>query len=108
MTGMDTNYLPFPARANENRRRGMTRPDTLQARLRGREALHVLGLQTLVAGYDLKRDFFAFIESFESGADDGRVMHEDVLAGPLGDKAEPFFVIEPLYFAASHIQLLTF
>jgi hypothetical protein len=67
-----------------------------------------LGFQTLVAGYDLKRDFFALVERFESGTNDGRVMHEDVLAGALGDKAKPFFVIEPLYFATSHIQLLTF
>jgi hypothetical protein len=35
-------------------------------------------------------------------------MHKDVLARTLGDKAKPFFVIEPLYFATSHIQLLTF
>jgi hypothetical protein len=77
-------------------------------RLRGVQALHVLGFQTFVAGYDFKGDFFAFIEGFESGADDGRVMHKDVLARTLGDKAEPFLVIEPLYFATSHIQLLTF
>jgi len=72
------------------------------------QALHVLGFQTFVAGYDFEGDFFAFIERFESGADDGRVMHENVLAGTLGDKAKPFLVIEPLYFATSHIQLLTF
>jgi len=72
------------------------------------EALHVLGFQTFVAGYDFEGDFFPFIESFESSADNGRVMHKDVLAGTLGYKAEPFFVIEPLYFATSHSQLLTF
>jgi len=104
---MDTNYLPFPALANENCRREIIGPDARQA-LRGLDALHVLGFQTLVAGHDLKRDFFAFIESLESGANDGRVMHKDVLARTLGYKAEPFFVIEPLYFATSHIQLLTF
>jgi hypothetical protein len=72
------------------------------------QALHVLGLQTFVAGYDFEGDFFAFVESLESSADNGRVMHKDVLARTLGYKAEPFFVIEPLYFATSHIQLLTF
>jgi hypothetical protein len=72
------------------------------------QALHVLGFQAFVAGYDFKGDFLAFIEGFKPGAEDGRVMHENVLAGTLGDKAKPFLVIEPLYFAASHIQLLTF
>jgi len=71
------------------------------------EALHVLGFQTFVAGYDFEGDFFAFVERLESSADYGRVMHKDVLAGTLGDKAKPFFVVEPLYFATSHIQLLT-
>jgi len=107
VSGMDTNYPPFPALANENCRREIVNLARCKP-LRGLEALHVLGFQPFVAGYDLKRDFFAFVERFESGADDGRVMHKDVLARTLGDKAKPFFVIEPLYFATSHIQLLTF
>jgi hypothetical protein len=35
-------------------------------------------------------------------------MHENVLTGILGDKAKPFFVVEPLDFATGHNELLTF
>ena len=35
-------------------------------------------------------------------ARDGRVMHEYVLPGILGDEAKPFFIVEPFDFATSH------
>jgi len=35
-------------------------------------------------------------------------MHENVLTGIVGDKAKPFFVVEPLDFATGHNELLTF
>jgi hypothetical protein len=65
--------------------------------------LNILGFQPLVAGDHLKRDFVTFVEGFESRADNGRVMDENVLPGTLGDEPKPFFVIKPLNFAASHI-----
>src|SRR5271170_5250718 len=36
------------------------------------------------------------------------MMHEDILAGVLGDKAKPFFIVEPLDFATGHNLLLIF
>jgi hypothetical protein len=69
-------------------------------------ALDVLGFQTFFTGDDFKGNFIAFVESFESRADDGRVMHEDILTGTLGNKPESLFIVEPLDFAAGHISLL--
>jgi hypothetical protein len=70
--------------------------------VRRRHALDILGFQPFVAGYNFEGHFVAFIQGFKSRANDGRVMHENVLAGTLGDEPEPFFVVKPLNFAASH------
>jgi len=69
-------------------------------------ALDIMGFQPFFAGDDLEGNLVAFIQGFESLTRDGRVVHEDILAGILGDEAEPFFVVEPLDFAAGHISLL--
>jgi hypothetical protein len=66
-------------------------------------ALDVLGFQSFVARHNVKADFLPFIQGLEAGTHDGRVVNENVLAGILGDEPEPLFVIEPLYFAASHM-----
>jgi hypothetical protein len=72
-------------------------------------ALDILGFQPFVAGYNFEGYFVAFIQGFKSRANDGRVMYENVLPGTLGDEPKPFFVVEPLNFAASHnIKLLSF
>ena len=34
--------------------------------------------------------------------DNGRMMHKHILPGTLGDEPEPFFIVEPLDFAAGH------
>lgn len=67
-------------------------------------ALNVLSFKTFFARNYFEGDFFAFFKGFKSGAHYGRVMHENVLTGALGDETEPFFVIKPFYFAASHIR----
>jgi len=76
--------------------------ESSQAALRTLHALDVFGFQTFFAGDDLKGHRVALIQCFESLAGYGRVMHENVLTGTLGDEAEPFLVIEPLDFAAGH------
>jgi hypothetical protein len=84
------------------RRKSSTGQWKKTARL-GLGALDVLGLQTLVAGNDVERDRFAFVQRFEASPQDGCVMNKHILPRLLGDEAEPFFVIEPLYFATCHI-----
>jgi hypothetical protein len=76
------------------------------AKLLGPNSLDVLSLKAFVARYDIEVDFLAFVEGFEAGSHDGRVVNEDVLTGVLGNEAESLLVIEPLDFAASHICLL--
>jgi hypothetical protein len=85
------------------RRRGIVK---MRASKRSRRihALDVLGFQPLFAGNGFEGNFVAFIQSFESRPDDGRVMHKDILTGILGDEAEAFFVVKPLYFSAGHKQ----
>jgi hypothetical protein len=65
-------------------------------------ALDILGFQPFVAGDNIEGNFVSFIQGFESRTRDGRVMHENVLTRILGDKAKPFFVVEPLDFATGH------
>jgi hypothetical protein len=65
--------------------------------------VNVLGFQPFVTGNDFERDHFTLVQSFEPPAHDRRVMHEYVLPGIIGDKAKPFFVIEPLNFTTCHI-----
>jgi hypothetical protein len=36
------------------------------------------------------------------------VVHKNILTGILGDKAKPFFIVEPLNFATGHNELLNF
>jgi hypothetical protein len=72
--------------------------------LRRLHALDVLRLQPFVTGDDLERNLVSFVQGFEPTADNGRVMHKNVLPRILGDEAKPFFIVEPLYFSASHKQ----
>jgi hypothetical protein len=65
-------------------------------------ALNVLRFQSFVAGDHFKSDHLTLVQSFETAAHNGRVVHKDVLPGVLGDKAKPFFVIKPLNFTTSH------
>jgi len=83
--------------------RGKFAADCARA-LRRTYALDVRSFQSLFAGDDLEGNFVAFIQGFESLTGDGRVVHEYILAGILGDEAEAFFIVEPLDFAASHIR----
>jgi hypothetical protein len=69
-------------------------------------ALDILRLQSLVAVDNFEGNRVSLIQGFESRADDARVMHEDVLAGILGDEPKPFSIVKPLHFAAGHKQLL--
>jgi len=71
------------------------------------QALDVLGLQSFFAGDDVERDLFTLVQSLETGPDNGRVVDENILAGILGDETKPLFIVEPLYFAASHNSLLS-
>ena len=50
-------------------------------------------------------DHFAFLQGFETLAENGGVMNEDILAAILNDEAKTLLVIEPFYFAASHRML---
>jgi hypothetical protein len=93
-----------PALANGNPACVEFLTDRTLRTLRYLQALDVLGFQPFFADDNLKGNFITFVESFESRADDGRVMHEDILAGTLGDKPESLFIVEPLNFAASHIR----
>jgi hypothetical protein len=105
---MGTRYL-FPSKlANQIPPVEVVPNRALPKKLRQMHALDVLSLQPFVAGDHVEGDFVAFIKSFKSRTDNGRVMHEDVLPGTLGDKPKPFFVVEPLHFATSHSQLLIF
>src|ERR1039457_1658210 len=61
-------------------------------------ALHVLRLHAFFAGHGFKGHHFAFVQGFVTRAEDGRVMHKDVLSRIIGDEAKAFFVVEPLYF----------
>jgi hypothetical protein len=70
--------------------------------LRRIHTLDILRLQPFVALNNLEGDGVAFVQGFESRPDDGRVMHEDILTGILGDEPEPFSIVKPLDFAASH------
>jgi hypothetical protein len=70
--------------------------------LRSACSLNILGFESFVARDDLEDDVFTFVQRLETHADDGRVMHEHILAGFLGDEAKTFFIVEPLYFATSH------
>jgi hypothetical protein len=70
--------------------------------LRRTHALDVLGFKPFVTRDNIEGHFVTFIQGFEARTRDGRVMHEYVLPGILGDKAKPFFVVEPLDFATSH------
>lgn len=65
-------------------------------------ALDVLSFKTFVTRDNLERDDFAFVQGLESSAHDRRVMHEHILAGFLGNKAKPLFIIEPLNFTTCH------
>jgi hypothetical protein len=103
MHGTGKTYMPTPALAIEISPTWNFEDWTLRM-LRCLHALDVLCFQTLFTGYDFKGNFIAFVEGFESRPDDGRVMHEDILTGTLGDKPESLFVVEPLNFAASHIR----
>jgi hypothetical protein len=94
-------YMPTPALANGNSPVVEFLTDWT---LRCLHALDVLGFQPFFAGDNLKGNFIAFVEGFESRADYGRVMHEDILTGTLGDKPESLFIVEPLDFAAGHIR----
>jgi len=67
--------------------------------------MNILGFKSLVARDDVEGDFFTFIQRLKSGPSNGRVVHENVLTGILGDETETFLVIEPLYFATSHTCL---
>jgi hypothetical protein len=97
-------YMPTPALANGNSPVVEFLTDGTLRTLRYLHALDVLGFQPFFAGDNLKRNFIAFVKGFESRADDGRVMHEDILTGTLGNKPESLFIVEPLDFAASHIR----
>jgi hypothetical protein len=66
--------------------------------------LDFLGFQSLIAGNGFKGNFVAFIQGFKSRANNGRMMHKNVLTGILGDEAEAFFIVEPFYFSAGHKQ----
>jgi hypothetical protein len=70
--------------------------------LRQFHPLDIVRLQPFFAGDDLEADGVALVQGFVSQPDDGRMMHEHVLAGVLGDKPEAFFVVKPLHFAACH------
>src|SRR5258708_26625944 len=67
--------------------------------------LDVLGFWTFVAGDDVEVDIFPFVQDFETGSDDRRVMHKNILSCILGDEAEPFFIIPPFHFATGHKSL---
>jgi hypothetical protein len=78
--------------------------DVGQPGLRSLKALDVLGLQPFFAGNDLEGDDVAFIEGFKAGSDNRRMMDENVLTRFLGDEAETFLIVEPLYLATCHID----
>src|ERR1051325_406995 len=67
------------------------------------ETMNILGLRSLVAGHDVKGDFFTLDQRFIAAARDGRVVDKNVLTGLLCDETETLLVIEPLHFAACHI-----
>jgi hypothetical protein len=103
--GMTIDYAPIPALANGNSAgRGIFYGSGALKRSSRIHALDILGFQSLFAGNGFKENFVAFVQGFESRADDGRVMHKNVLTGILGDEAEALFVVEPLYFSAGHKQ----
>jgi hypothetical protein len=66
-------------------------------------ALNVLRFQPFLTRNEFEGDQFPFIQSPESPTQDGRVMHKNVQPRILGDKAKPFFVIEPLNFTTCHM-----
>ena len=66
------------------------------------QPLDVLGFKSLVARQHIERDFLAFIQRLKTPADDGRVMHKNVLTGFLSDETKPLLIVEPLYFATRH------
>jgi len=69
-------------------------------------ALDVLGLQAFGAFDNFKVNDFPFVQGFEALTLNRGVMHENILAGILGDEAKPFFIIEPLDFTTGHNLLL--
>ena len=66
--------------------------------------MDVLRLQTFFSVHKLEVHILTFFECFVALTENGTVMNEDVLAALAGDEAIPFFVIEPLHFAAGHIS----
>ena len=68
-------------------------------------AFDVFGLETFFAGNDVKVDLVALVEGPETVALDCAIVDKYVLTGFLSDKAEPVFIIKPLYFAAGHNAL---
>jgi hypothetical protein len=81
----------------------MELPDYCERAALGRvHTLNILGLKPFVTGDNFKGDLVAFIQRFEPCTGYGRMMHENVLPGTLGDEAKPFFVVKPLHFAACH------
>src|SRR5207244_8851917 len=69
-------------------------------------ALDVLGLQAFGAFDNFEVHNFPFVQGFEPLSLNGGVMHEDILAGILGDEAKPFLIVEPLDFTTGHNLLL--
>jgi hypothetical protein len=98
-------FAPSPP-ANENPRRLKHRIYALT--LRRLDALNVLRFQPFVAVDNFEGNLVAFIQCFESRTRDGSVVYKNILPGILGDKAKPFFVVEPLNFATGHNELLNF
>jgi hypothetical protein len=65
--------------------------------------VNILGFEPFVTGNYLEDDFFSLVQSFITLALNRAEVDEDVLAGILRNKAKPFLVVEPLYFATGHI-----
>jgi hypothetical protein len=65
-------------------------------------ALNMFGFQPFFTRNDFEGNNVALIQGFESLTGDGGMMHKYILPGTLGNEAKPFFIIEPLDFAAGH------
>ena len=62
------------------------------------ENANVLSLGAFGSVYNTKLDSLVFFQTFETVADDGAIVNEDILLSTLaGNEPITFFAIEPLY-----------
>src|SRR5258708_3462195 len=64
--------------------------------------LNVLGLGSLIARDDVEGHWITFIQHLEPLTGNRRVLHDNIFAPILRDKAKALLVVPPFYFATGH------